>query len=70
MLKGRMSSRGQIALPKELREQLGLGEGTSVTVRVEEDRTSPSMSLSRCAGQGKAASLTEPPLCPARSAPA
>jgi len=35
MLKARVSSRGQIALPKEVRDQLGLGEGTSLTVRVE-----------------------------------
>ena len=37
MLKARVSSRGQLALPKEVRDQLGLGEGTSVTVRVEGD---------------------------------
>ena len=37
MLKARISSRGQLALPKEVRDQLGLGEGTSVTVRVDGD---------------------------------
>jgi AbrB family looped-hinge helix DNA binding protein len=37
VLKARVSSRGQLALPKEVRDQLGLGEGTSVTVRVEGD---------------------------------
>jgi AbrB family looped-hinge helix DNA binding protein len=37
VLKARVSSRGQLALPKEVRDQLGLGEGTIVTVRVEGD---------------------------------
>jgi AbrB family looped-hinge helix DNA binding protein len=37
MLKAHVSSRGQVALPKEVREQLGLGEGTSLTVRVAGD---------------------------------
>jgi len=37
MFKARVSSRGQLALPKEVRDQLGLDEGTSVTVRVEGD---------------------------------
>jgi len=37
MLRARVSSRGQLALPKEVRDQLGLDEGTSVTVRVEGD---------------------------------
>lgn len=37
MLKAHVSSRGQIALPKEVREQLGLGEGASLSVRVEGD---------------------------------
>ena len=37
MLKARLSSRGQLALPKEVRDQLGLGEGTCLTVRVEGD---------------------------------
>ncbi|MFZ0960298.1 MAG: AbrB/MazE/SpoVT family DNA-binding domain-containing protein [Terriglobia bacterium] len=37
MLKARVSSRGQLALPKEVRDQLGLGEGVSLTVRVEGD---------------------------------
>jgi AbrB family looped-hinge helix DNA binding protein len=37
MLKVQVSSRGQIALPKEVRDQLALGEGTSLTVRVEGD---------------------------------
>jgi len=37
MLKARVSSRGQLALPKEVRDQLGLGEGASLTVRVEGD---------------------------------
>ena len=37
MLKARLSSRGQLALPKEVRDQLGLGEGVCLTVRVEGD---------------------------------
>ena len=37
MLKARLSSRGQLALPKEVRDQLGLGEGAFLTVRVEGD---------------------------------
>jgi AbrB family looped-hinge helix DNA binding protein len=37
MLKAHISSRGQVALPKAVREQLGLGEGTSLSVRVEGD---------------------------------
>ena len=37
MLKARLSSRGQLALPKEVRDQLSLGEGTCLTVRVEGD---------------------------------
>jgi AbrB family looped-hinge helix DNA binding protein len=35
MLKARVSSRGQLVLPKEVRDQLGLHEGACVTVRVE-----------------------------------
>jgi AbrB family looped-hinge helix DNA binding protein len=38
MLKARVSSRGQLALPKEVRDELGLGEGAYLTVRVEGDR--------------------------------
>ena len=37
MLKARLSSRGQLALPKEVRDQLDLSEGVSLTVRVEGD---------------------------------
>jgi AbrB family looped-hinge helix DNA binding protein len=37
MLKARVSSRGQLALPKGIRDQLGLGEGTCLMVRVEGD---------------------------------
>jgi AbrB family looped-hinge helix DNA binding protein len=37
MLKARVSSRGQVALPKAVRDQLGFGEGTCLTVRVEGD---------------------------------
>jgi len=37
MLKVHVSSRGQVALPKEIREQLGLEEGASLIVRVEGD---------------------------------
>ena len=37
MLKARLSSRGQLALPKEVRDQLDLGEGVSLAVRVEGD---------------------------------
>ena len=35
MLKARLSSRGQVALPKVVREQLGLTEGDQLTIRVE-----------------------------------
>jgi AbrB family looped-hinge helix DNA binding protein len=37
MLKARLSSRGQLALPKAVRDQLRLGEGSYLTVRVEGD---------------------------------
>lgn len=37
MLKAHISSRGQLALPKEVRDQLGLGEGDCLSVRVEGD---------------------------------
>ncbi len=37
MLKARLSSRGQLAIPKEVRDQLGLSEGTSLSVSVEGD---------------------------------
>jgi AbrB family looped-hinge helix DNA binding protein len=37
MLKARISSRGQVALPKAVRDQLQLGEGCRLTVRVEGD---------------------------------
>jgi len=37
MLKAHLSSRGQLALPKAVRQQLGLQEGASLTVRVEGD---------------------------------
>jgi len=37
MLKAHLSSRGQVALPKAVRQQLGLEEGASLTVRVEGD---------------------------------
>ena len=36
-LKSRLSSRGQLALPKEVRDQLSLGERVCLTVRVEGD---------------------------------
>lgn len=37
MLRAIVSSRGRVAIPKAVRDQLGLGEGTSLTVRVEGD---------------------------------
>ncbi len=37
MLKARLSSRGQLALPKAVRDRLGLAEGVYVAVRVEGD---------------------------------
>ena len=37
MMKARLSSRGQVALPKAVRDQLGLTEGDRLTVRVEAD---------------------------------
>jgi AbrB family looped-hinge helix DNA binding protein len=35
MLRAKISARGQIALPKVVRDQLGLADGTSVSVAVE-----------------------------------
>jgi AbrB family looped-hinge helix DNA binding protein len=35
VLKAKISARGQIALPKAVRDQLGLTDGVSVTVSVE-----------------------------------
>jgi AbrB family looped-hinge helix DNA binding protein len=35
MLKAKISARGQIALPKVVRDQLGLADGTSVVVAVD-----------------------------------
>jgi len=35
--KARMSSKGQIAIPKPIRDQLGLDEGTDLSIRVEGD---------------------------------
>jgi AbrB family looped-hinge helix DNA binding protein len=37
MLKARLSSRGRLALPKQVRDQLGLAEGDCLCVRVEGD---------------------------------
>lgn len=37
MLKAKMSSRGQIALPKVIRDQLGLTDGVSMVVTVDGD---------------------------------
>jgi AbrB family looped-hinge helix DNA binding protein len=37
MVKARLSSRGQLALPKAVRDQLGLTEGDTLTVGVEGD---------------------------------
>jgi AbrB family looped-hinge helix DNA binding protein len=37
MLKAHVSSRGQLALPKEVRDQLGLAQGDCLSVRVEGD---------------------------------
>ena len=37
MLKARVSSRGQLALPKEVRDQLGPGEGDCLSVSVKGD---------------------------------
>lgn len=34
----RMSSKGQVTIPKAVREALGLGEGDNVVFRVEGDR--------------------------------
>lgn len=35
MLKTKVSSKGQITLPKEVRDQLGIKQGTELTVNVE-----------------------------------
>ena len=37
MAKARLSSRGQLALPKAIRDQLGLTEGDTLTVGVQGD---------------------------------
>jgi AbrB family looped-hinge helix DNA binding protein len=37
MLKAKISSRGQIALPKAIRDQLGLTDGVSMVVTVDGD---------------------------------
>lgn len=37
-ISARMSSKGQITVPKAVREALGLGEGDAVVFRVEGDR--------------------------------
>src|ERR1035441_7344064 len=37
MLKAHLSSRGRLALPKQVRDQLGLGEGDCLSVLVEGD---------------------------------
>lgn len=37
MLKARVSSRGQVALPRAVRDQLGFWEGSDLTVRIERD---------------------------------
>lgn len=37
MLKARVSSRGQVALPKVVRDRLGFVEGDRLTVRIEGD---------------------------------
>jgi AbrB family looped-hinge helix DNA binding protein len=61
MLKAHISSRGQIALPKEVRKQLGLEEGTSLTVRVAGDevilRKAPSGSWRGWEGRLKGSDL-------------
>ncbi|HYM13769.1 MAG TPA: AbrB/MazE/SpoVT family DNA-binding domain-containing protein [Bryobacterales bacterium] len=36
MLKTKVSSKGQITLPKAIREQLGIAEGTELAVTVED----------------------------------
>jgi AbrB family looped-hinge helix DNA binding protein len=61
MLKVHVSSRGQIAPPKELRDQLRLGEGTSLAIRVEGDevilRKTPSGSWRDWEGRFKGSDL-------------
>ena len=37
MLKARVSSRGQLALPKKVRDELKLWEGSDLTVRIQGD---------------------------------
>ncbi len=37
LLTARVSSKGQVALPKPIRDQLGLTQGSDVTVRIEGD---------------------------------
>lgn len=36
-LTARLSSKGQIAIPKPIRDQLGLAQGTNLTVQVDGD---------------------------------
>jgi AbrB family looped-hinge helix DNA binding protein len=61
MLKAHVSSRGQVALPKAVREQLGLGDGVCLTVRVEGDevilRKAPAGSWREWEGRFKGSNL-------------
>jgi len=61
MVKAHVSSRGQVALPKEIRERLGLGEGTTLTVRVDGDelilRKAPASSWREWEGRLKGSDL-------------
>ena len=61
MLKAHVSSRGQVALPKAVRDQLGLKEGACLSVRVEGEevilRKAPVGSWREWEGRFKGAAL-------------
>jgi AbrB family looped-hinge helix DNA binding protein len=59
----RVSSKGQIAIPKEIREKLGLSQGSDVVVRIQGDtvilRKAPKYSWRKWAGRFAGLGLTE-----------
>jgi AbrB family looped-hinge helix DNA binding protein len=59
----RVSSKGQIAIPKEIRDRLGLSRGTDMVVRIQGDsvvlRKAPKDSWRKWAGRFAGSGLTE-----------
>ena len=59
----RVSSRGQIAIPREIRDKLGLSQGSDMVVRIQGDtvvlRKAPKDSSRKWAGRFAGAGLTE-----------